>query len=201
MYIPITPNGVITADYLASLRLNYEYRRVGYNYKQISQVSSYINDFFGSNLITTPSNISIGILAELLIYRDLTDYLHNKNSDMIQECFQYNLTIGAYDKGFDIIKNDKKIDIKCYATHIVTDIDEVSRLNLLVDKEQYEHKESGADLYMQTFIIHNSNGMFLYIAGYAESNELHLNTNFPKPAYCCSVNSLHSYEELKQNYF
>lgn len=201
MYIPITPNDLITANYLANLRLNYEYRRIGYNYEQISQVSFHINNFFGSNLITTPSNITIGILAELLIYRNLTHYLYSKNSNMIQECFQYNLTIGAYDKGFDIIKNDKKIDIKCYATHIVTDIDEISRFNLLVDKEQYEHKESRANLYIQTFIINNSDGLFLYIAGYAESNELHLNTNFPKPAYYCSVNSLHSYEELKQKYF
>lgn len=201
MYIQITPNDIIVADYLASLRLKYEYRRSGYNYEQISQASCYINKFFGEKLITTPSNIALGILAELLVYRDLTNHLYNKNSDMIQEYFQYYLTIGAYDRGFDIIKKNKKIDIKCYATHIVIDTNEMSRLNLLVDKEQYEHIESRADLYMQTFIIHNNNGLFLYIAGYAESSELYLNMHFPKPAYCCSVNNLHSYKELKQKYF
>ncbi len=200
MYIQITPNDIIVADYLANLRLKYEYRRSGYNYEQISRASCYINCVFGANLITTPSNIALGILAELLVYRDLTNYLDSKNLDMIQEYFQYYLTIGAYDRGFDIIKKDKKIDIKCYATHIVVENDEISRLNLLVDMEQYE-QESRADLYMQTFIIHNSDGLFLYIAGYAESNELYLNRHFPKPAYCCSVNDLHSYEELKQKYF
>ena len=201
MYIQITQNDIITADYLANLRLNYEYRRIGYNYMQISQVSSYINNFFKLNLITTPSNITIGILAELLIYRNLTHYLYNKNLNMIKECFQYNLTIGTYDKGFDIVKNDKKIDIKCYATHIVANIDEIFRFNLLVDAEQYRHKESRADLYIQTFIVHNGDGLFLYIAGYAESSELYLNTNFPKPAYCCSVDNLHTYDELKRKYF
>lgn len=200
MYIQITPNSVITADYLASLRLNYEYKREGYDYGQIAPASWHINNFFGVNLITTPSNIPIGILAELLIYKDLTLRLCGKNSSMIQEFFQYHLTIGAYDKGFDIVKNDKKIDIKCYAKRIITSPDELSHLNLLVDKEQYE-TESRADLYIQTFIMPNINGLFLYVAGYAESNGLLLNEHFPKPAYCCPVNNLHSYDELKQKYF
>lgn len=201
MYLKISPNDIIVANYLADLRLNYEYKREGYNYGQMSKASLYINKFFNQNLITTPSNIPLGILAEMLIYKDLTSYLCSKNSNMIQESFQYHLTIGYYDKGFDIIKKDKKIDIKCYATCIIKDSNELSRLNLLVDREQYEHTASMADLYIQTFIIHNNEGLFLYVAGYAKSDELHLNTRFPKPAYCCSVNDLHSYENLKQQYF
>ena len=201
MYIQIEPNDIIVANYLASLRLNYEYRRSGYDYKQISESSLHINKFFDTKLITTPSNIAIGILAELLVFGDLTKYLANKGSNMIQEKFQYNLTIGAYDKGFDIIKQDKKIDIKCYGTKVICDINEISRFNLLVDKEQYEHTQSRADLYIQTFIVQRDKNIFLYIAGYATSSDLQLNTRFPKPAYCCSVNALHSYEELKQRYF
>ena len=201
MYIQIKPNDIIVANYLADLRLNYEYRRSGYDYQQMPESSLHINKFFNAELITTPSNIIIGILAELLVFSNLTKHLANKDSDMIQERFQYNLTIGAYDRGFDIIKNDKKIDIKCYGTKIIGDISEISRLNLLVDREQYEHTQSRADLYIQTFIVQKNEGIFLYIAGYATSNDLQLNTRFPKPAYCCSVNALHAYEELKQRYF
>lgn len=197
--IPITFQSIITANFLASLRLPYEYRRGGYDYQELSDPAFYINNFFHYNFITTPSNIALGILSELLLYQDLTQYLLSQTNNLINEKFECNLGIGAYDGGYDFIKNNQKIDAKCYATKTFSDIDEISKFNLLVDELQYDNHK--ADIYIQTFILHDASGLQLVVAGYAYSQELKLNKKFPQPAYCLPVRSLYSYDKLKLKYF
>ena len=122
---------------------------------------------------------------------------------MIQENFIYNLIIGAYDGGYDFIKGkngiDYTIDVKCYGTKIFKPIDEIDKFNLLVDQRQFDNYR--ASIYIQTFLLIDSNQLLLIIAGYAISNMLTLDKSKPQPAYRCKVSDLLPYSDLKLKYF
>ncbi|ANV97338.1 hypothetical protein BBW65_00210 [Helicobacter enhydrae] len=217
--IPIDKEVFIVANYLARLRSFYEFKRGGYDYNEPSSLMQQMNNdlFCNENKLDLANgNIAIGILAEMLIFRDLTQYLHNLASDnMINQCFQYNLKIGSYDGGFDFCKIIKlacnnrvyprelfhniNIDIKCYGTESISTEERAYSLNLLVDAEQFNNHK--ADIYMQTFVLKNNDGYFLLIAGYATIDMLAFNDRFPKQAYCCLVSNLLPYDTFKETYF
>lgn len=221
--IRISPEAFITANYLAKIRNPYEFQRNGHLYSY-DEPTYQMQTILQALMPTYPpaelskGNTAIGILSEMLIFDDLTKYLQHRYFEIRQKPFQnqipytltlqqfmieqsccYHLVIGSYDNGCDIRKNDISIDIKCYGNKIIENIDEITNLNLLVDKRQFDNFK--ANIYIQTFILNNNNGLFLVVAGYAESDKLALNSNFPNPAYCCSVSNLSSYELLKNSIF
>jgi hypothetical protein len=119
---------------------------------------------------------------------------------MIDKKFKNNLVIGEFDCGFDFKKDQTEIDVKNYATKICKNDQEILKCNLLIDKKQYNNHQ--ADIYIQSFIlIDDSNKPYIVIAGYATKNMLTLNSRFQKPAYCCSVSQLLTYDDLKKQYF
>lgn len=147
-------------------------------------------------------NIAFGILAEILIYKDLTDYLYsdpNKKMAMVGQKFKYNLVIGDYDQGFDFIKNQNEIDVKHYGTHICKNLEEILKYQLLIDQKQYNNHQ--ADIYIQSFTMINNNKPYIVIAGYATKSQLTLNKSMQNPAYSCKVVNLLTYHDLKTNYF
>ena len=207
--IPIELEAFTTANFLAEIRIKYEYQRTGhnYNYNIITNELKTIANIVGFNGSLSFGNIAFGILSEILIYKDLTDHLENNlslNQKMINQNFEYNLTIGAYDNGFDYTKTkaEKKyeIDVKNYSTHICQTENEILKYKLLVDKKQFNNHK--ADIYMQSFIlIDNSNKPYIVIAGYATINMLTLKSQLPNPAYYCNVSQLLTYDDLKKQYF
>ena len=211
--IPIELEAFTTANFLAEIRIKYEYQRTGhnYNYNIITNELKNIANIVGFNGSLSLGNIAFGILSEILIYGDLTNYLKTNylkdnlipNQIMINQNFEYNLTIGAYDKGFDYTKTKAKtkyeMDVKHYSTHICQTDKEILRLKLLVDQKQYKNHQ--ADIYIQSFTLIENNKPYIVIAGYATKNMLTLNSQLPNPAYCCSVSQLLTYDDLKKQYF
>lgn len=206
--IPIGLEAFTTANFLAEIRIKYEYQRTGYNYSIVTNELQKIAQSIGFNAsLLSPGNIALGTLSEILIYKDLTDYLKKNlapNQTLINQNFEYNLTIGAYDKGFDYTKTKAgkkyEIDVKNYSTHICQTDNEILKYKLLVDQKQYNNHQ--ADIYMQSFIlIDNSNKPYIVIAGYATRNMLTLKSQLPNPAYCCNVSQLLTYDDLKKQYF
>ncbi|EAK5529333.1 hypothetical protein FIZ73_01675 [Campylobacter lari] len=202
--IPITIESFTAANFLAKIRIKYEYQRSGHNYiynaptNKLRQVGNLLN-FRGT---LSFGNIAFGILSEMLIYKDLTDYLHNnlkKDVSMIDKNFVYNFIIGKFDSGFDFIKDGIEIDIKHYSTHICKTSNEILSYNLLVDKKQFSNHQ--ANLYIQTFTLIDNNIPYIVIGGYATKDMLVLNHRFKNPAYFCKVSDLLSYENLKNIYF
>lgn len=215
-YINITSEAFIAANYLAKLRNLYEFQRNGHLYiydKPTYQMEAIQKTLQLPFLELSKGNTAIGILSEMLIFNDLTKYIQQKHFQaqqefqspktlqqfMIEQSCCYRLGIGSYDNGFDISKNDTKIDIKCYGNKIVENTNEIENLNLLVDKRQFSN--SKADIYIQTFILNNNDKLFLIIAGYANNNMLVLNSTFQNPAYCCQISNLLPYEHFRENYF
>lgn len=202
--IPIGLESFATANFLAKIRIEYEYQRSGhlYNYSNPSKYWQNIGNLLNFKGTLSNGNIPFGILAELLIYNDLTKYLKDnlqEKEKMIAQNFVYNLTIGAYDPGFDFKKDDLTIDVKHYANNICKSYTEMLEYRLLVDKKQFDNNQ--ANLYIQTFSLVETNTPYIVIAGYSPSDMLKLNTKLPNPAYACKVDSLLTYNDLKKKYF
>lgn len=217
-FINITPETFITANHLAKIRNPYEFQRSGhlYNYDKTTYQMQTMQNML---MLTYPlelsrGNTAIGILSELLIFDDLTKHIQQKYQNlqnsftpnipslqqfMVEQSCCYHLIIGSYDNGFDIQKNDIKIDIKCYGNKIIEDINQINNLNLLVDERQFSANK--ADIYIQTFILKDNNKLFLIVAGYAENSKLILNPHFQNPAYCRCVSELLPYKHFKEKYF
>lgn len=212
--IQIQREDLITANYLANLRKPYEFRRRGYEYETIPATGESINKMFGSELITTSSNIVYGLLAELLVYRDLTEKLYasiegqdnQKQAKMIQEEFIYSIRIGQYDQGYDFVKKidcneNLLVDIKCYASRITKNKEEIDKYNIYVDQEQFDANKGKKIVYIQTFILQEDSKLFLYVGGYAMSNELVFDSECKIPAYRIKIRDARSYNELIKNFF
>lgn len=213
--IEINKNDIICANYLANIRHMFEYRRNGmeYDYSKLSSAAIELNKFYNEPLITSKGNIAFGILAELIIYRDLSNFLYenfNNNPStkneiqkhMINSNFKYLLTIGSYDGGFDFTKsvNNKiyEIDIKNYGSKICNYC-EIHRYNLFIDEKQYNNHQ--ADIYVQTFNCFIDKKFYLVIAGYATKDMLQYNTQAKNICYSCKVEDLLSFSDLKEKYF
>lgn len=203
-HIPIDLEAFTAANFLANIRIRYEYQRSGHHYqynspsKELTQIAQLLG--FQGNL--SLGNIAFGILSEMLIFKDLTDYLYsdpNKKLNMVGQNFKYNLTIGDYDSGFDFRKGGAEIDVKHYATRICNSLQEVEKYQLLIDRKQYNNHK--ADIYIQSFTTMGQNRPYITVAGYATSDMLTINTNLPNPAYACRVTNLLSYDDLKQRFF
>lgn len=95
--IPIGLEAFTTANFLAEIRIKYEYQRTGhnYNYNITTNELKNIANILGFNGSLSFGNIAFGILSEVLIYKDLTNYLYNNlnNISMIDKKFKYNLVI------------------------------------------------------------------------------------------------------------
>lgn len=202
--IPVELESFMAANFLAKIRIKYEYQRAGhnYNYNNSANELQNIGKMLGFTGSFSLGNIAFGILSEMLIYKDLTEHLYknlNNNMSMINKNFKYNLVVGEFDQGYDFIKDKFEIDVKHYSTRIFTNTQEILNYNLLVDQKQYNNHQ--ADIYIQSFTLAENNKPYIIIAGYAQKDMLVLNSNFPNSAYCCKVINLLTYKNLKNRYF
>lgn len=209
MLIPVTKEHIITADKLATIRELYEFRRDGYNYNnQNSPVHQRISQLYGIE-IHSKSNLLTGILFEICLFKEISNQLKEKirqepnypnnpeNQDryishrMIQMNFSYGFVIGKFDDGYDyqIIRNNQNfnIDAKMYGTKLFTNQNQVQNHNLLVDERQFNRNV--ATQYIQGFLIDNNNSLSIYVAGWANANQLTYMENINN-CYAISVRNL-----------
>lgn len=89
--IEINKNDIICANYLANIRHMFEYSRNGmeYDYSKLSSAAIELNKFYNEPLITSKGNIAFGILAELIIYRDLSNFYMKISTIILQLKMKY----------------------------------------------------------------------------------------------------------------
>ncbi len=201
MNIPITFEEVKSADYLATLRENYEYRRSGikYNYDKKADSNLCIENHFDIELVSK-SNIFMGLLFELSLYdfitKKLKDAIINKlpnisdkefSEKMINFKFSYNMNIGDFDNGYDYIWKVKeklyKIDCKVYANEVFSD-STYEKYNILVDERQYN--SSNTDIYIQGFLVSEKDNL-VFRAFFEKKENLRYSDKFPQAGYCKKI--------------
>lgn len=203
MLIPVSKEHIITADKLATIRELYEFRRGGYNYNnQNNPIHQRISELYDVE-IYSQSNLLTGILFEICLFERMSETLRERlmeqgyrndteiSDRMRQMNFSYGLTIGRVDDGYDykIIANNQNfnIDAKMYGTRLFTNQNQVQNYNLLVDERQFNRNV--ATHYMQGFLIDNNNSLSIYVAGWANANQLTYMKNINN-CYAISVRNL-----------
>lgn len=183
VFIPITAEMEVFAEYTANKRQLYEYPRSGY----------------GDYNKRGTSKIKNGILGELAFLEYIHSYLSKNTASyevkkrwkVLHEKarFSYHPVIGNFDGGFEFKMGDKTIDIKTYETNQVSvnqifkGLKEQGRpLSLFIDKSQH----ATADIYIQVFRMKDNT---MCLAGY-HIGLPKLATWMPKPAYTCPVPEL-----------
>lgn len=205
---------VITADKLACIRENYEFRRTGhaYNYQGTLQHKAFEKAYNVS--LQSKSNIFLGILSEICLFEHLTNMFTNEikstqqyaltpdkdkaayvSNKMREIGFSYDMTVGRTDGGHDFLINTfngsyLRVDLKTYGTVILDSVALTQHCNLLVDERQYNPQTT--DAYIQSFLVREKGGLFFYVAGMAYSQELRVGEKFNNPARFLPVHELHN---------
>lgn len=189
VFIPISTEMEIYADYVATKRQLYEYPRAGY----------------GDYNRRSTSKIKNGVLGELAFLEYIHSHLLKETKTLKAEerwkvlhskaQFSYQPVIGNFDGGYEFKIGTKTLDIKTYETNQVTvsqifkGLKEQGRpLSLFIDKSQH----TTASIYVQVFRMKNKN---MCLAGFHVGLPP-LATWMPKPAYTCAVNKLQPIQEL-----
>ena len=189
VFIPISTEMEVYADYVATERQLYEYPRAGY----------------GDYNCRSTSKIKNGILRELAFLEYIHSYLLKKTKTLkvderwsvlrSKAQFSYQPVIGNFDGGYEFKIGTKTLDIKTCETNQVS-VSQIFKglkeqgipLSLFVDKSQH----ATISIYVQVFRMKDEN---MCLAGFHEGLPP-LATWMPKPAYTCAVNKLQPIQEL-----
>jgi hypothetical protein len=189
VFISITSQMEIFAEYTADKRQLYEYPRAGYgDYNQRGN-SKIKNGILGELAFLEYIHSHLLKVTQSLDVKDRWKILHEKAK------FSYHPVIGNFDGGFEFKIGDKTIDIKTYETNQVSvnqifkGLKEQGRpLSLFIDKSQ----NTNATIYVQVFRMEDNR---MCLAGFHEGLP-EIATWMPKPAYTCAVPLLQKMDSL-----
>ena len=145
-------------------------------------------------------NIQKGTIAELTTFDYFHEILNSEFGALDSEarwevvknklCLQNQ--IGGFDKGSDLIINNKTVDIKIYNTRVTKQ--RMMTLNLLIARRNMEVMPP-ADFYIQAFFTKTPNNIVV-LAGYHEGLPEPIKHGIPTPAHSCPVPNLKPISDL-----
>ncbi len=189
VFISITPEMEVFAEYTANKRQLYEYPRAGYGDYNNRGISKIKNGILGELAFLEYIHSFLSKVTVSLDVKKRWKVLHEKAK------FSYHPVIGNFDGGFEFKIGDKTIDIKTYETNQVSvnqifkGLKEQGRpLSLFIDKSQ----NTTASIYIQVFRMNDKK---MCLAGFHKGLP-QLATWMPKPAYTCAVPFLQKMDDL-----
>ncbi len=189
VFIPITSQMEVFAEYTANKRQLYEYPRSGYGDYNKRGNSKIKNGILGELAFLEYIHSHLSEVTQSLDIKERWKVLHEKAQ------FSYHPIIGNFDGGFEFKIEDRTIDIKTYETNQVSvnqifkGLKEQGRpLSLFIDESQH----AKASIYVQVFRMKDNR---MCLAGFYKGLPK-LATWMPKPAYTCAVPKLQPIVEL-----